>query len=302
MLVPGMTTSRGRLVAAVLHRYPFLSGVGRVANSKVTRTLAGEMHGTGWARTASGALALTPLDDHAGRSAYFIGDIDPTITRLCRLLLRRGDVALDIGANVGIVTLLMSHRVGNEGRVYAFEPNPTAGDLLATSLKRNAITNVELHRVALGATEDTLPLVVPPGNIGGASLLHPTDTGEAVEVPVRTLAGVFEGREPRSIRLVKVDVEGYERDVLSGARPLFERVPPDAIITECWGLESEAGRALAQDLERLGYEVFVIARTLVRLRLVPFGKSAKGVAAAHDVIAVRPEASTSAIASSIVGG
>jgi FkbM family methyltransferase len=296
-----MTKFRRRLIAAVLHRYPFLSGVGRVANSKVTRALAGEMGGTDWARTVSGALALTPLDDHAGRSAYFVGDIDPTISRLCRLLLRRGDVALDIGANVGIVTLLLSQLVGNEGRVYAFEPNPTAGDLLSTSLERNSITNVELHRVALGAKEDRLPLVVPSGNIGGASLLHSTETGKTVEVPVRALPAVLHGREPTSIRLVKIDVEGYERDVLRGAEPLFEGVPPDAIISESWGIESEAGRALAHDLGQLGYEVFVIARTLVRLKLVPFGQSGKGVASAHDVIALRPEGSTPGITSAIVG-
>src|SRR5687768_13366252 len=98
---------RQRLLAAVLHRYPFLTGVGRVANSGVIRALAGDLRGTGWARTTNGALVLTPLDDYTGRATYFIGDIDPTISRLCGMLLRRGDVALDIGANIGIVTMLM---------------------------------------------------------------------------------------------------------------------------------------------------------------------------------------------------
>jgi FkbM family methyltransferase len=290
---------RQRLVAAVLHRYPFLSGVGLVANSAFVRALAGELHGTGWARTKSGEFVLTPFDDFTGRATYFVGDIDPRISRLCRMLLRQGDVALDIGANVGVVTLLMAGLVGQTGRVYAFEPNPTATDLLLASLERNAITNVEVQPVALGATQDTLPLIVPRGNIGSASLLHRADGGEAIHVPVRALSDVMKEVELTSIRLAKLDVEGYEREVLSGAVPFFESVPPDAIISECSSLESPQGKALAQDLRELSYEVFAIARTLVRLRLVPLGRSVKGVALAHDVLAIRPEAITPEIASCI---
>ena len=154
----------------------------------------------------------------------------------------------------------MARLVGATGRVQAFEPNPIAADLLLASLERNAIKNVDVHRFALGASQGTLPLVIPRENIGSASLLHRADRGDSVEVPVRSLSKALEGHEPRSIRLVKIDVEGYERDVLTGAQSLFERVPPDAIISECWN-ESDAARALVMDLRGFGYDVFVIART-----------------------------------------
>ena len=62
-------------------------------------------------------MVLTPLDDYTGRSTYFVGDIDPTISKLCRMLLRPGDVAFDIGANIGVVTTLMARLVGATGRV-----------------------------------------------------------------------------------------------------------------------------------------------------------------------------------------
>ena len=263
------------------------------------RRLSGELKGTGWARTRSGALVLTPFDDYMGRMTYFVGDTDPTISRLCRMLLRPGHVALDIGAHVGIITLLMARLVGQTGRVYAFEPNPAVHALLVASLERNEITNVDVHRVALGAGEGILPLVVPGGHIGNASLLHREDDGEAVQVRVRRLTDVLEDVELTSFRLVKLDVEGYEREVLAGASRLFESAPPDAILCECWDLESPDGRALVQDLREPGYDVFAVARTLIRLRLVPLAQSLKGVEFAQDVLAIRPEAITSEIASCI---
>jgi FkbM family methyltransferase len=290
---------RRNLVEAALHHYPFLRGGARVANSGLVRRLSGELEGTGWARTRSGALVLTPFDDYMGRMTYFIGDTDPAISRLCKILLRPGDVALDIGAHLGIMTVLMARLVGQTGRVHAFEPNPNVRELLLTSLERNAITNVEVHGVALGAHEDVLPLIVPRGHIGNASLLHRADDGEAVQVPVRRLSDVLDGVDLTSIRLAKLDVEGYEREALAGALPLFERVLPDAVVCECWNLESAEGRALAHDLLELGYRVFAVARTLIRLRLVPLGRSDKGVEFSQDILAIRPNAITSEIASCI---
>ena len=290
---------RQRLVAAILHRYPLISGAGRIANSRFALALAGEMNGTEWARTSSGALVMTPLDDYSGRVTYLVGDIDPAVSRLCGMLLRPGDVALDIGANIGIVTMLMARLVGDTGRVHAFEPNPNAADMLHASVERNDLSNVKLHRVALGSHGGLMTLVVPFGNIGGASLVDRGEAGVSVDVPVRTLTEMLSRADIPSIRLAKIDVEGYERDVLAGARGLFEHVLPDAIISECWGLESADGKALTSDLVALGYEVFVIARTLIRLRLVPLGWPVKGVAQAHDVLAIKPDAIPGAVASHI---
>jgi FkbM family methyltransferase len=292
-------TFRPRFVAAVLHRYPFLRGGPRVANAALTRALAGELEGKAWAQTRNGAVVLTPLDDFTGRATYFVGDTDPRISRLCRMLLRPGDVALDIGANIGVVTMLMSRLVGRTGRVHSFEPNPFAVDFLRASLERNEVTNVDVHQIALGAAEAVLPLVVPPGHLGNASFMHPADIGATIQVPVRRLSDVLESAGLTSIRLAKLDVEGYEREVLSGARPFFESVRPDAIITECWSLESAQGEALAQDLRDLGCDVFAIARTLMRLRLVPLGQSVNGAAFTHDLVGIRPQAITSEIADCI---
>jgi FkbM family methyltransferase len=197
------------------------------------------------------------------------------------------------------MTVLMARLVGQEGHIYAFEPNPPVHELLLASLERNAIRNVDVQPVALGAEEGILPLVVPVGHIGNASFLHLADNGEAVQVPVRRLSDALDSVQLTSIRLAKIDVEGYERNVLAGAAPLFERVPPDAIISECWDLQSADGRALARELQELGYDAFAIARTLIRLRLVPVGRTFKGIEVSQDILAIRPEAVTSEIASCI---
>jgi FkbM family methyltransferase len=292
-------TVRQRLVAAALHRYPLLSGAGRIANSGLTRALAGDSHSVDWAQGRSGALVLAPLDDFVGRAVFFVGDIDPKISRLCKMLLRPGDVALDIGANIGIVTATMARLVGPTGRVLAFEPNPHAFELLLATRERNGFANVDAYPLALGAFDGELPLTIPPGNLGSASLVPDDDAGEAIGVSVRRLADVLEEASVSAIRLAKLDVEGYEPEVLAGALPRFSTMPPDAILTECHSLESAHGLAVGRQLRELAYDVFVIARTLLRIRLVPLGRPAKGLDLAHDLLAIRPEAMTAGIASCI---
>ena len=86
-----------------------------------------------------------PLDDFAGRAAYYVGDLDRKLTGIMRRIVRPGDRVLDIGANLGIVTLPMAMAVGERGAVHAFEPNPVMQEHLERSLRRNGLNNVRLH-------------------------------------------------------------------------------------------------------------------------------------------------------------
>src|SRR5262249_6027347 len=142
-----------------------------------------------------------------------------------------GDTVIDIGANIGLVTLLMAKLTGRDGRVYAFEPNPLLGKSLRVTLSRNKIANVEFYPFALGDAPRRMTLHVPSDNNGSGSLVH--DRGSSLEflVEVRRLDDVLEGS--RNIAVIKLDVEGFEYEVMRGAEKIISQTRPRAVLFEC---------------------------------------------------------------------
>src|SRR5947208_1901642 len=111
------------VISSIAHMYPFYSGCGTIANSRPMDVMAPPLSDLVWARSVGGEV-LVPLDDLVGRALYFFGDLDPKLTWVIRRLLEPGDIALDIGANLGFLSLFMAKIVGAHGAVHAFEPNP----------------------------------------------------------------------------------------------------------------------------------------------------------------------------------
>jgi FkbM family methyltransferase len=283
-----MPTLRESIVAAVTRRYPFVSGCGYLANSHAVEFLAGPSHEeTCWARIRSGAEVQVQLDDHVGRAVYFVGDLDPKLSWICSRLLRPGDTAIDIGANIGLLTFHMATLVGSSGRVHAFEPNPVLQERLERAIARNRMSQIKLHRVAVGREASSMELCVPRGNAGAASLAHrfDHDISTTFQVQVRPLDEVLCDRVS-SIRLVKIDVEGFEQQVFDGAEGLFRKVPPAAILFEMDAHDVRTeGRPMIRTLTEMGYELFCLPRQLMRVQLTRIDKTpSKHVS--HDVLAL----------------
>ncbi len=133
--------------------------------------------------------------------------------------LRAGDVFYDIGANVGLYTVLLAKTLGDQGQVIAFEPGREAYQHLQDNLTLNHLSNVRTFRKALGERAGEAELYTGDENGHSSLLRHPsgTDLGtEAVEVAV---GDQFIGTEHLPLpRAVKIDVEGYEYAVLTGLR------------------------------------------------------------------------------------
>jgi FkbM family methyltransferase len=152
---------------------------------------------------------------------------EPGVTRLFCRLLGAGDHVLEVGSNIGWYTLLAAERVGPEGRVFAFEPNPTAFDLLQTNVFVNGLWDrCRLDRRALSDRDGTATLHVA-GSFLGSGRLRPFTAGDLVwqqqpdsviESEAVTLDEVLTGQE---IDIMKVDVEGSEPDVFAGGDKFF---------------------------------------------------------------------------------
>ena len=256
---------RYSIIARLTRLYPFYSGCGTIANSKFIRSLCGNSSDSVWTKVPGGEL-LAPLDDYVGRAAYFCGDLDRKLTRICSLVVKPGDTVLDIGANLGLVTLQLSKLVGEAGRVHAFEPNPTMQDYVRRVIERNQLQNTSLHPIGLGDQNSVLKLRVPKGNAGAGSLVRHADRSDRidVEVQIRTLSEIVEREGIASIKLIKIDVEGFETQVFRGGFSVIDRLRPELIVFEQndhWnGPIGE--RPCFKILSELGYKF--LAHTVIR--------------------------------------
>lgn len=288
-----MATRRQSLVASVTRRYPLYSGCGSLANHQVVQRAAGPGNGTGWCKVHGGHWVAAPLGDFGGRAAFYSGELDRKITWVCSRLVRPGDTVVDIGANLGLVTFALAAQVGPAGRVHAFEPNPEMCGLIERGIARNRLRNVQLHRTALGAEAGELTLSVPSGHAGSASLVEDRQSADScrIRVPVQTLTGAMEEREAEPVRLVKIDVEGFEPQVLEGARGFFARTPPDAVLFELWdnGGGNLGEHPTLQTLSEHGYGFFSIPKRLFRMRLhrLPLDRQVPARQVGHDFLAAR---------------
>lgn len=200
---------------------------------------------------------------YLGRFLDYRGMYEETLIRTMAGLLRPGMVMVDVGANIGLHTLVAAWRVGPTGRVLALEPQRRVHERLLANIALNGLTNVTVRRAAASVHEGELALYQPAaGNDGQATLaLNPGESSaESEAVPVlsldRLLAEALPGAAPD---IIKMDVEGAELDVLRSAPEMFAKWPPAHLFIEC--IERHLNRfgatsgMLIRWLERAGYEV-----------------------------------------------
>ena len=140
---------------------------------------------------------------------------------------KSGTIAVDVGANIGIHTLVLSRCVGRTGRVYAYEPLEALYRRLTTNLSLNSAGNVTARPYGAGEKAGTIAFDDHAGdfNIGKGRF----DPGGAGTIQVRTLDDELRGVDA-PVSLIKIDVEGYELPVLKGACDTLQRHRPVLLI------------------------------------------------------------------------
>src|SRR5262249_53768748 len=164
--------------------------------------------------------------------------------------LRPGMTVLDIGAHQGIYSLLASKCVGASGRVFCFEPSPRERRALRLNLAINFSWNVAVQALALGRQETTGHLFVVQAIYTGCNSLRPPSEvfgpTKIVSVKVTSLDQWLLRNHVSHVDFIKVDVEGAELDVLTGASRLLQNRPRPLIFAEVqdlrtapWGYKAE---------------------------------------------------------------
>jgi FkbM family methyltransferase len=164
-------------------------------------------------------LNLRPNSDPFERQLYVARTYEPGTLSLFDKVLREGDTMVDVGANLGLMTLHAAGRVGPTGAVVAIEPHPAYFPRLLENVALNGLRNVRAVEVAAGdVTEERTIFDIPSANIGRSSLARPeVDSEPAGSVSVRPLDDILDDQKADFVRLLKIDVEGFEPQVLRGA-------------------------------------------------------------------------------------
>ena len=183
------------------------------------------------------SLLLDP-GDIVARTILVTGVWQPEVWQSVSAGLSAGAVFLDVGAHIGYDTLRASVRIGEGGKVIAFEPNPRTLEQLRANIAASRAANVTVEPIACTDSEQMLTLydATLQGNSGGSSLSRANaDQTQTGVVPSYTVRGrpidhVVAELGLQRVDVVKVDVEGAEYLVLRGLRETLLRFHPKVVM------------------------------------------------------------------------
>jgi FkbM family methyltransferase len=216
------------------------------------------------------------LSDEIGAEIFRQRIFDLAVSECAWRLLAPGDQVLDAGANLGYMTMLFAARIGSSGVVHSFEPHPQVCAKLRRNVdrirQRKNAGRVVVHECALGDSRGTAALIETDYfalNEGTAKI---ASTAEADapnvrrhSIPLETLDSLFPAE---SFALLKIDVEGFEAEVLKGAEGLLSSRRVRHIIYEDHSL---GGSGLAELLSGYGYTIFSVGHRRLGPSLVANG-------------------------------
>lgn len=183
-------------------------------------------------RTRFGALMTGRSNDLVQGYIYYFGTWEPDLSAFISLRLREQPhrTFVDVGANVGYFTLLAAHFL-KDGSVVAIEAFPNIFKKLEANVLLNNVNNVRLVSCAVTDIErDIQMFYAGSGNEGATTSVVGKFKSEPVVVRGKPLSNVLTDQEIRSIKLIKIDVEGAEYFVVRGMRQIIQHLPDDAEI------------------------------------------------------------------------
>jgi FkbM family methyltransferase len=190
-------------------------------------------------------------DIYIGKSIQWYGEYCNGEVELFSQICKKGDIVVEVGANIGVHTVALSQLIGASGKIYAFEPQRIIFQTLCANLALNSITNAYAYEYALGeqAGEIFIPEVdyTTKNNFGGVTLNHKS---LGAKIPLISLDSFL---NLNRLKLLKIDVEGMELEVLKGARNIISKTNPIIYVEND---RVEKSQFLIEYLWELNYKLF----------------------------------------------
>jgi FkbM family methyltransferase len=223
-------------------------------------------------------LTARPIDGN-GRLICYFGTKFDTIFDFLKTYLKQGMVFVDVGANIGSHAINAARLVGASGAVFAFEADPDTYRLLDENIKSNGLRNIVLKQTCVSDHVGTLSFYKHKDSAKSSII----DRGErdSVTLPSDTLDNLIPANT--KIDILKVDVEGAELSVLSGARTVFsDHRRPSIVIIEVFDVRDNQDKSegIREVLEGYGYKFYLFDGHV----LIPLSGNALNAFAVHESV------------------
>ncbi|MGF1579462.1 MAG: FkbM family methyltransferase [Gemmataceae bacterium] len=242
-LVSLLPASWIRSIGILQFRVPVLGPIIGYVGRNVLATQGTIRHGIG---------AGLKFDASGGVPGFLFGTSEPHEQAALAQYLKPGDVFYDIGANVGFFATRAAHLVGPEGKVYAFEPFPQSAEKVRKNAALNDFKHVEVIEAAVSSEPGEATLKI--GAISGQNSLRYDNQHGAVKVAVVSIDDMREKRSAPGPKLVMIDAEGAEVEVLKGMANTIKECRPVIMVEVHW-LGDEFLDYCRENIESIGYTI-----------------------------------------------
>ena len=171
------------------------------------------------------------IEDWIQENLFFLGEYEAPELNLLQRFLKKGDVFIDIGANIGLYTLYASKIVGKDGNVFSFEPFTESFNLLKHNVSLNHHTNIVLEKLAISKTQEEVIIHynVKEANKGMASS-YIKDFTYSETVNATSLDLYLKNHSVNKVDFIKIDIEGGEYPALLGMQETLKKFGPGIFI------------------------------------------------------------------------
>jgi len=164
-------------------------------------------------------------------SIYYGYKYERKITNLLTKILKNDQIFIDVGAHVVYYSLLAAKKVGNNGKVFAFEPNNDNYKILIQNINLNKFNQIKYFKIGLSDHDGEAQFYINPYNDGGSSLTKFTYQAlELVTIKIAKLDTLMSDLTLNRIDLIKIDVEGHQMNTLKGMENTLREFRPKIIV------------------------------------------------------------------------
>ena len=212
-------------------------------------------------RRINGVIFEYELTNYHGTAPMYYGSYALLVIEAMKRFLKPGDVFLDVGANIGYLSAMAAGLVGKSGQVHCFEPVPAYFYRLQRLAELNPEYSIFSNARAAGDETGTCKIYVTREPGQNTMVPHFKSNEEitfSLEVPVVRLDSYIERHKLSSVKMIKIDAEGYEFPILKGLRRQFEQNSfRPAIICEiaprAYSLMNTSAKELSKYMAQYGY-------------------------------------------------
>ena len=158
---------------------------------------------------------------------------EPLTTSLIIKKLTKGMHCIDIGSNIGYYAILESSKIGDNGTVWSIEPSPQNFETLSKNIILNQRKNIKCYNIAIGDENGKIDFVISEKSNWSKiknKIDHIENGDKIIQVDIMTLDSFSQKNEIKKVDLLRMDVEGYERNIIEGSINFLEKFKPILMI------------------------------------------------------------------------